>query len=434
MEEVKVFFSKNKEASILEGVERQRVTIQDPEGQLAEKLKILAMDERDLQVLKTIQPMIEKNMHLLVQKFYDTILMIPELESIIQKHSSVDRLKGVLFPHLLDLFSGVIDRDFVAKRLQVARVHYVIGLKPAWYLAAFQQLQCSMLHIVQEEVKNTDDWIPIIQSITRILSLEQQLVLEAYELETMQGMEESFKEGRDAIKNQVLDVSHQLLGYAQEAAALIETLLHGSSQVKEISTEGQEKAEQTRTFGIKGRDNLQHMLTKVETIANDIREMNTIVKNVESSSEQIRGVVKIVQEIADQTNLLALNSAIEAARAGEYGRGFAVVAEEVRNLAEQTKDSISTINELVQNSNQYTTELIESLDGVTREVQESTKASEETFEGFKDIIEAMDENVVTNTNIQNEVENQTSAIHNIEQVATSVVESAERLDEIMTNE
>ncbi len=65
---------------------------------------------------------------------------------------------------------------------------------------------------------------------------------------------------------------------------------------------------------------------------------------LETKAKDITNIVSIVSGISEQTNLLALNASIEAARAGEQGKGFAVVAEEVRKLAEQSKEAVEEIN------------------------------------------------------------------------------------------
>lgn len=66
-----------------------------------------------------------------------------------------------------------------------------------------------------------------------------------------------------------------------------------------------------------------------------------------TSAQQIRKAAEIIAGISNQTNLLALNASIEAARAGEHGSGFAVVAEEIRVLADQSKESTEQINHVV---------------------------------------------------------------------------------------
>ncbi len=90
--------------------------------------------------------------------------------------------------------------------------------------------------------------------------------------------------------------------------------------------------------------------------------MNDIVKDMGELAEQnekIFSFLKTLDGITSQTNLLSLNASIEAARAGESGKGFAVVAEEIRSLADSSKEFTAQINEIVMNTNQQMAELKE---------------------------------------------------------------------------
>ena len=104
-------------------------------------------------------------------------------------------------------------------------------------------------------------------------------------------------------------------------------------------------------------------------------------KLTNDSAQQIQTVTDIIADISNQTNLLALNASIEAARAGEHGRGFAVVAEQIRTLADQSRESTERITQLVADLMDKAKVSVE----ITEKVSEAVSLQNEKIDQTKEI-------------------------------------------------
>lgn len=115
------------------------------------------------------------------------------------------------------------------------------------------------------------------------------------------------------------------------------------------------------------------------------------INSLNSDMKEIRKIVKVIVGIAEQTNLLSLNAAIEAARAGEAGRGFAVVAEEVKKLADQSKDASIMINNIINTINNKTQQAVSEANSTSDIIQEQAASVKQTDTAFNMISTSMKE-------------------------------------------
>jgi len=192
--------------------------------------------------------------------------------------------------------------------------------------------------------KFLDKLQPIIAAVSRSIADTRRTADQASSIanETSEGMQQQFRE-----VDQVATASQEMSATSQDVAKNAALAAEAAQNVDAAAREGMATINQTTHSIDRLATNIDSAMQEVEVLA--------------SNSEEIGAVLDVIRAIAEQTNLLALNAAIEAARAGESGRGFAVVADEVRNLARRTQDSVGEIHGVIEQLQNGTRNVVQSM-------------------------------------------------------------------------
>ena len=161
-------------------------------------------------------------------------------------------------------------------------------------------------------------------------------------------------------------------------------------EVAEATRQMAEQADQAARLARDGQAALGAITQRMAHIEETVGESGRAVQDLGQRSQRIGQIVDVITGIAEQTNLLALNAAIEAARAGEQGRGFAVVAEEVRKLAEQSRQAAAQIATLVSEIREEVERAVRNTQAGSRAVAEGVQEVEASGQTFEAITHAVD--------------------------------------------
>lgn len=223
--------------------------------------------------------------------------------------------------------------------------------------------------------------VPVSADITGTISDAVNL-LTTETAKTLQDVK-SISEEVNGISERLQEQSHRVMEYADgekrqihAAAKALEMLARAMNDVAKNAEHASANASKAIESTQQARHSVEETVGGIRAIRETISETEKRTKRLGDRSQEISGIVNLINTIAERTHILALNASMHAASAGEAGRGFAVVADEVQRLAESARQSTDEIAAMVNNMRVETSDTVAIMSKLISQVAEGSHLAE----------------------------------------------------------
>ncbi len=225
-----------------------------------------------------------------------------------------------------------------------------------------------------------------------------------------------------------------------QTTATVEEVRQTSYLSNKRAKEVAERAQQSFDISAAGQDSTRSTIEGIQKFGTHMYSISDNILKLSERSRLIGEIIVAVNDIAEQSNLLAVNASIEAARAGEHGKGFAVVAQEIRNLAEQSKQSTSQVRLILQDIQNFVNSAVLSTEQASKALEDGIKTANRTGEVISELAKSIELSFdaslqITSSNQQQQIgmDQIASAMENIRTVSAHNADSTKEV-ELSANE
>ena len=236
--------------------------------------------------------------------------------------------------------------------------------------------------------KNLATKIPVSEDITGAISDSLNLMAKetAKIMREVQRTSAQVADVSSFVKRQsenVISVANTERLEVENTASMLESSVKAMNEIALDATDANSKADNTMRSTQQALETVLSSVEGINSIRSTIGETEKRIKRLGDRSQEISGIVSLINNIAERTHILALNASMHAASAGEAGRGFAVVAEEVQRLAENAREATSEISTVVNNIRVETADTVTIMNTVISQVAEGTRLANQAGENMK---------------------------------------------------
>ena len=227
--------------------------------------------------------------------------------------------------------------------------------------------------------------------------------------------------------SEILATTTQIASGAAETATGVSQTTTTVEEVKQTAQVASQKARSVmegaqRSVQISqaGRKSVEETLAGMNRIREQMEFIASSIVRLSEQSQAIGEIIATVNDLAEQSNLLAVNAGIEAAKAGEQGKGFAVVAQEVKSLAEQSKQATGQVRGILGEVQKATSAAVMATEQGSKVVEAGVKQSTEVSEAIRQLSESIAEAAQASTQIAASSQQQVVGMDQVAQAMESI--------------